>query len=728
MPQAIVAIGAWVAGSVAGIAGGFITGALIYGTITYAFAKLAESMASKDQADQNTGLEAAITQTDVGGFAIVGFVRVGGVNVIPPLTGGDSGRYLEQVIAHAIHEVDDYFSAWIDDTEIDAGDILSVSGGSSDGLVTTGKYDDALWIRRYTGTASQTVDFILNNRYPTAWSSNARGRGIAYSAMTYDWGEGKIYTGIPVVTQEIRGAKLYDPRLDTTNGGSGSHRVNDPTTWEYSNNPALAWAWYAMALFGGRVDSSNINWPSVAAAADLCDELVAIPGAATQARYTFNGRFSVARDWRENAKLFVDAMLGRMTKRGETWYIYAGAYDAPTFSVAKSDWLSIDSIKSVAPRDGGRWNTARCWFTDPERNWQREECFPRRNATYKSADGAEEISIEIEQPACTNEYEAQRKAEMILRQSRNQIALVGTLPPRFRKIATGEMGAFTFEEFGWVSKLMRVRATALLPDGSVRVSIAEEQEADWADLAAGDYDQPSVASIPATNPTTPSEAVLGLTNQVAGTIRFSIADPVVRPTGTRFQLIQSAVNSNAAVGTIIYDGLTQAIDLSVPPFQRWYFSRAYAGSYFGPYSPNTTGLAGASYVTEVTQVNCIVSQTFSKGPGVFLGQEIGRVDFAPNSADARVSITASFRAGRGNFFATNGVRLRFITGVTSVFNATSSMPNGGSTTDPLPTALTGVFSYTANNSAYVDLQWDTNSGPNSVVIDNVSIRTEFIRL
>ena len=43
-------------------------------------------------------------------------------------------------------------------------------------------------------------------------------------------------------------------------------------------------------------------------------------------------------------------------------------------------------------------------------------------------------------------------------------------------------------------------------------------------------------------------------------------------------------------------------------------------------------------------------------------------------------------------------------------------------------ALTGVFSYTANNSAYAYLAWDIGSGGNSAQIDNVSIRTEFVRL
>jgi hypothetical protein len=133
-------------------------------------------------------------------------------------------------------------------------------------------------------------------------------------------------------------------------------------------------------------------------------------------------------------------------------------------------------------------------------------------------------------------------------------------------------------------------------------------------------------------------------------------------------------------------------------------------------------------VTNVTQVNCTVSQTFSKGGTALFVAEMGRVDFAPTSASALVSVTATFRAGIGNVFGTNGVYLQFATGVTSLYG-TPTIQNGGAlTTDMRPTQITGVFTYSANNSAYVGLYWDTTSGPNSFAFDNVAIRTEFIRL
>lgn len=614
---------------------------------------------------------------------------------------------------------------YIDDTQVTNAQITSVSGNSNDGKVTATKYANAVWIRRYTGTASQTVDFILNNRYSSTFTSDFRGRGIAYAAMSFDWGEGKLFRGPPIMTFVTKGKRCYDPRLDSSPGA-------DPTNAAYAawtECPALGWADYLMADYGGAVPAASINWASVVAAADICDALVNIPGAATQKRYTFNGRIvlPVDPDWRENAKLFIDAMMGRMVFRDGVWFCYAGAWEAASYTIEKTDWLSIDRMKTVAPRDGGRWNTVRCWYVDPDRNWQRVECYPRRNATYKSADGAEEIALEMEQPCCTDEYEAQRKAELMLRQSRNQISITGKLGPKFRKMATGEMVALNFEEAGWSGKYMRVRTMSLNSDGTADVGLVEEQEADWTDLLAAEYNAPSSSTIPSSTPTTPSEATLSVANFVNGTIRFAIATPAVRPLGTQYRIIRSTVSTNAAVGTIIYDGVSQIVDYPALGAQFFYFSQAYVNSSFGPYSPNTLGLTANAYFTHVTQVNCTAAQVFS-GDGALHASEIARTDFSPTSADAVVSVTAAYRTGLQNINGFQNILIRFVTGVTSIYDGTIKIPVGGTTTTMQPVTQTAVFTYTANNSANVTLQWDVASGANSFTVDQVSLRTEFIRL
>jgi hypothetical protein len=598
---------------------------------------------------------------------------------------------------------------YVDDQVVTNAQITAVAGNSNDGKVTATKYANAIWIRRYTGTTSQTVDFILNGRYPSTFTSSFRGRSVAYSAMSFDWGDGKLFRGPPLMTFVIKGKKCYDPRLDVSPGASPTN----PSYIAWTENPALCWTDYAMADYGGAVPSTSINWASVVAAANICDALVNIPGATTQKRYTFNGRIAlpVDPDWRQNAKLFIDAMMGRMVFRDGIWFCYAGAFDAASYSIEKEDWLSIDRIKTVAPRDGGRWNTVRCWYVDPSRNWQRVECFPRRNATYKSADGAEEIALEMEQPACTSEYEAQRKGELLLRQSRNQISIGGKLGPKFRKMATGEMVALNFEELGWVSKLMRVRTMGLNPDGTVDVGLVEEQEADWNDLLAAEYNAPSSSTVPAPNPTTPSApASLSFNSySINGTLIANIGDPVVRPTGTRFQIIYSTVSTNAAVGSVIYDGVSQRTTLSVPNTAGSYFTRAYANSYFGPYYPNTLGIA-AGFLLQTFGQAVVTSQNLAN-------QEIVAPSFATPTASGFFTVQALVE-GHASFDKDSGTYFTLLCVPTALTTSTSVLavnPTSAAAAGAYPNYYAWFTSASVDQQKQLTAEFPINSGTNYCV-------------
>ena len=69
-------------------------------------------------------------------------------------------------------------------------------------------------------------------------------------------------------------SKVYDPRKDSTSGvtgASGLHRVNDPTTWEYSPNPALCGLTLAFHDLALGFDQEMIPIQQWADAADDCD-------------------------------------------------------------------------------------------------------------------------------------------------------------------------------------------------------------------------------------------------------------------------------------------------------------------------------------------------------------------------------------------------------------------------------------------------------------------------
>lgn len=93
--------------------------------------------------------------------------------------------------------------------------------------------------------------------------------GYAYSVVKMPIGQ---FSGQLSLSALIHGRAVYDPRKDSTAGGSGSHRLGDILTHEYSDNPSLAYAdWATNKVFGG---NETMDWQSVATAANANDELV----------------------------------------------------------------------------------------------------------------------------------------------------------------------------------------------------------------------------------------------------------------------------------------------------------------------------------------------------------------------------------------------------------------------------------------------------------------------
>ncbi|RZI62323.1 MAG: hypothetical protein EOP37_03195 [Rubrivivax sp.] len=93
--------------------------------------------------------------------------------------------------------------------------------------------------------------------------------GYAYSVFQIPI---KSFEGQLNFSVTVRGRRLYDPRKDSTAGGSGAHRLLTPSTWEYSDCPVLALAdWTASTLYGA---GQAVDWSSVPAVANANDQTV----------------------------------------------------------------------------------------------------------------------------------------------------------------------------------------------------------------------------------------------------------------------------------------------------------------------------------------------------------------------------------------------------------------------------------------------------------------------
>lgn len=118
---------------------------------------------------------------------IYGTNLVSGLNVIPPWCSGASNGTLHQLLVVAGHQVSAITDCYLNQVLIASANIGAVTGASTDGQVITGTYANHVWIRRYLGTATQVVDFILNAAFPAYWDSTHRLLGCAYVAVAYQF-------------------------------------------------------------------------------------------------------------------------------------------------------------------------------------------------------------------------------------------------------------------------------------------------------------------------------------------------------------------------------------------------------------------------------------------------------------------------------------------------------------------------------------------------------------
>lgn len=469
---------------------------------------------------------------------IYGQMRVSGLNVIPPLTSGEKNKFLHQVLSIAGHEVHDITTVYFNQDAV--GTISSVTGSDNDGKITTGTYANKAWVRRYKGQDSQTSDYKLTTAF-SQWTADHRGRGVAYLALTYEFDTTVFATGRPQVTCLVQGKKVYDPRKDSTQtaiGGSGSHRLATPSTFEYSNNPALCLADYLISTrVGLGEDYNKVDWATVADAADICDENVSVPngsgGTTTQKRYTCNTVLVATDRFEDNIQAIAQAMMGACYYSGGKWRIYAGAWSASAFSLTANDLIEegVDVITALPFNE--KFNAVRGRFIDASNNYQLLEFPPVISENYAIEDGGT-FYREVEFPSTTNVYEAQRMARLILRQSRNNQRATLRCGMSAWKIKPFETGTVTLAALGWTNKTVRCESWKFDPRGFVEIVVREDNSASWGDPSV-DGDEYTEGQFPASSYFIPLNSITLSSPESAGYANSYYNDPSLD--AVRFNLV-----------------------------------------------------------------------------------------------------------------------------------------------------------------------------------------------
>lgn len=501
---------------------------------------------------------------------IYGATRVSGLLVFQQ-TSGNKNQYLWYVLAIAGHQLDAMTDVWFDSVNIPTASIDGTTGA-----ISTGKYAGFANIWKHTGTDGQTVDTNLNAAFSGVWDSNHRGRSVAYLVIRLQQDSTTFPTGAPQnFFISVKGKRLYDPRLDSTNGGSGAQRFTDATTWTFSANTALAAADYITGgsnvydvatpvnILGMGESTSRIDWALVANAANICDQTPSIPGSTTQIRYKLAGALSSGDTHATNLSKIVATMAGQVIYRGGKYRIFAAAYDAPTLTFTDSDLIG-DGYEILAPGRANLYNSVSPIYVDPNRNYQQVNSAINTSSTYITADGERIPPKSIDLTMVDDEYRAQRIGALTLAQSRNLISAVLHFGINGFKLASWDTFNLTLIEPAWVNKVFRCVDWQFSPDTpGVDVTALEESSSAYSDPLAASYAAPGSATGGANTSDTPNTPTSFSANPIADAIIFTWTQSTYFPGGAFYKLWRHTSSTPFSSAIVVWQGTSTSYTLPI---------------------------------------------------------------------------------------------------------------------------------------------------------------------
>ena len=629
---------------------------------------------------------------------IYGTVRCGGHIAFEGLS-GFSNEYYWRVIVLGTTNGAPYEAIshmYIDDQEINLSTQLD-----GDNIVNTGKYNGYIKVNTHLGSDTQAADSDLVAAI-TPWTTSHQGKGLCYVVLRLERND-DIFSHWPEFTFKVQGAKLYDPRLDDSAGGSGSpsQSSSDPSTWTWSDNPALILRDYiTCSRYGMGEANSRIDDTVVSASANECEEQVAIPPAASpsnyQDRYTGSGIIEGGQKHADNIAAIRSAMMGVLTYTRGKYEILAGSYTAPTVTLTDDDLAGGIAVDTL--RGDDLYNSVRGKYLSADRKYQYTSFVPRSSATYVTEDNSETKWRDIDLPLVTSEYQAQRQALVLVEQSRNKLQVSADFKLSAYRLKIFETVALTISEFGWSAKPFRVLNWRFNPQGTVSLTLQEETISAWADPAVGDYLTPSSESSTAFGDSTPDKPLSITADGVYGGIVVSWV-PASNASADSYEVAEHTANTPVSSGTIVWSGsASNALIPKATSVTRYYWVRAVRGTHKSGWrgsGETTTGVGATSLAPASEGLTGSLDKSTVSGSGA-----------TPVTTD-QVTCTAAGGSGTGYTYTWT-----YVSGDDSPQTITPNSPSSAATT----------FNGTTNNKTAV---WkcvvDDSLGGGPVDSDHVTV-------
>ncbi len=340
------------------------------------------------------------------------------------------------------------------------------------------------FIKYYDGTHT-TADAMLVSFFASddrRWTTDHKLLGICHTVESYYFDRKRFPRGLPEKSYELLGPPCYDPRKDTSVGGSGAHRYDDPDTWEQSENLIVLVYTILRGIaapgggtWGGDCEHEDLPMANWVAAMNACD--IDVDG---RAKYTGG----IEARWTDEPRDIIDQLLagcnGQITELGGVYRVQVDAPETAVVSLTDDDF-SVSDPSELDPFPGldGTFNGGSVTHPDPAQLWNASAAHTITNPTWETQDGTRRL-FDLQMPVVHNSAQAKQVLNAAINDGRRFRRHKGTLPPDLFFMDTLNTFAWTSEAEGYSNKLFEISETAydLLTFNTVR-SIRERDPSDF---------------------------------------------------------------------------------------------------------------------------------------------------------------------------------------------------------------------------------------------------------
>tara|TARA_Y100001937_G_scaffold24248_1_gene34893 strand:+ start:260 stop:2092 length:1833 start_codon:yes stop_codon:yes gene_type:complete len=378
-----------------------------------------------------------------------GTARVGGIYV--HLASTNSNEFLHAFAVFTCHEINAFKKLFLDDTVLTVGTSpFTNSGNDGNGIgrftVTSGDFynsdGSSLRVKFHNGTTSQAADADGVSDL-SEWTTNHRLRGRAYNYIRYRFDSDTYPNGLPNMSVEIEGKKVFDPRNSSTS---------------FSNNPALCIrdfltdTDYGLKITTAEINDSATHHGGFAYAAARCEDTIN-----SNNRYECNGIFDLSQSPKQILDQLLTSCSGKLIYQNGKFNLYVGFHNTPSITLTNEDFIEpIQMVTKLGRKD--IFNRVAGTFYDASNKFIVQEFTPIASNQYKTEDNNEEITADVEFTMTTSATKARELALIELLKARQQIVMSCTTSlKQGMQIQCGDFVNVTNSRLGFTNKPFEVQ-------------------------------------------------------------------------------------------------------------------------------------------------------------------------------------------------------------------------------------------------------------------------------